>query len=40
MTNCFILTNFMAGTCQEYSFPFLPVVGREVQITENTERFP
>ena len=25
-TNCFIPINFMAGTCQEYSFSFLPVV--------------
>ena len=27
-TNCFIPINFMAGTCQEYSFSFLPVVSR------------
>ena len=25
-TNCFYPINFMAGTCEEYSFPFLPVV--------------
>ena len=24
-TNCFIPINFIAGTCQEYSFSFLPV---------------
>ena len=27
-TNCFIPINFMAGTCQEYSFSFLPVATR------------
>ena len=27
-TNCFTPINFMAGTCQEYSFSFLPVVSR------------
>ena len=27
-TNCSIPINFMAGTCQEYSFSFLPVATR------------
>ena len=27
-TNCFFPINFMAGTCQEYSFSFLPVATR------------
>ena len=27
-TNCFIPINFMEGTCQEYSFSFLPVATR------------
>ena len=27
-TNCFYPINVLAGTCQEYSFSFLPVVSR------------
>ena len=28
-TDCFIPINFMAGTCQEYTFSLLPVVSRQ-----------
>ena len=36
LTNCFILISFMAGTCQEYSFSFLPVVSRWNDVTLET----
>ena len=31
-TNCFYPINFMAGTCKEYTFSFLPVVSREEHV--------